>query len=372
MILYVKEFADCLSIEKIREWIKNEIPICVYNGENTSFDDYVLVSKNDEKTGVIGEATILEYEDLFERVSNSLLEELKYNYNYYYLNCAIQEGKKSTIDTIITGSSYGLHGIDRSQLKTAVNLSLLSQDLYFSVKGIEEVCEANPNIKNIVLCCSYYYFYSDLSKTQCESELGRVSKVYYPLFHDLHNAIYLPPKYYNKLPASKIIDVEKMMQFYAFTEYEKCYFYEQRPTYKFAVKEWDDKEKNWQQLSEEERTLAGEKRAVNHNGNINYIKTYQENQMIMEKLSQYCEERQINLIVLVTPISKYYRAASLPEFKEDFYHVLDSVSGAVHVIDKYDDESFEIADFNDMDHLNEFGAKKLTALLLDEIERINE
>lgn len=92
----------------------------------------------------------------------------------------------------------------------------------------------------------------------------------------------------------------------------------------------------------------------------------------MEQFSQYCDERNINLIVLVTPISKYYRAASLPRLKEDFYSVLDSVSGVVHVIDKYDDELFEVADYNDMDHLNELGAKKLTVLLLDVIEQINE
>lgn len=371
MIVYVKELADCLTVDTLRVWIKDEILVCPYKGEDTAFADYVIVSKNDANTDIVGDATMLVYEDFFERFTNNILEELGYNYNYYYLYNAIQEGKKDHIDTIITGSSYGLHGIDRSQLTTAVNLSLLSQDLYFSIKGIEEVCAANKNIKNIVLCCSYYYFYSDLSKTQCDSELARVSKVYYPLFHDLHNALYLPPKYYNKLPASKIIDVEKVMQLYSFAEYERCYFYEERPMHRFAVKEWEDKTKRWQQLSEEERILAGEKRAVNHNGSINYKATYKENQMLMEILSQYCEERQINLIVLVTPVSKYYRAASLPQFKEDFYHVLDNVSGVVHVIDVYDDESFGLDDYNDMDHLGELGAKKLTALLLDVINEIN-
>lgn len=49
----------------------------------------------------------------------------------------MQEAKKDNIDTIISGSSYGLHGMDRSQLTTGVDLSLLSQDLHYSVKGIE-------------------------------------------------------------------------------------------------------------------------------------------------------------------------------------------------------------------------------------------
>lgn len=117
--------------------------------------------------------------------------------------------------------------------------------------------------------------------------------------------------------------------------------------------------------------LTGERRASQHNENVNYIGTFKENRMIMEQLSLYCDERNINLIVLVTSVSKYYRAALFPKLKEDFYSVLDSVRGVVHVIDKYDDESFEVADYNDMDHLNELGAKKLTAFLLEGIKEIN-
>ena len=324
MIIYVKEYKNALTVAMIKVWIKQEIQVVAYCGESTLDDDYVVVSKYDKEMRLYGTARVIEYEDLFDHITQCMLCELKYNYDYYYLRNALTEAKKDHIDTIISGSSYGVHGIDRKQLVSAVNLSLISQDLYYSIKGIEAVCNDNEHIKNIVICCSYYYFYSDISMS--ETELPRVSNVYYPLFGDLHNALCLPLK--NDFSVrSKIIDVERVTQIYSIYEYNKYYYNEERPETEFAVKKWCDKNKTWQQLSEEERVKAGKERAQDHNKAIKYEKTYKENLMLLKKLSQYCEEKQINLIFVVAPASKYYREALVKKYKEDFYNALNNIGG---------------------------------------------
>ena len=82
--------------------------------------------------------------------------------------------------------------------------------MYYSYKSIREVCDKNDNIENIVLVTAYYYFYSDLSLTKDLGELSRVSRVYYPLFNDLHNAILVPPCS-SFFPISNILDIEKLI-----------------------------------------------------------------------------------------------------------------------------------------------------------------
>lgn len=101
------------------------------------------------------------------------------------------------------------------------------QDLYYSVRGIYKVCKENKNIKNIVLCCSYYYFFSDLSKAENPGERARISRVYYPLYQDMHNCVLLQPRE-NILPQSTIFDTENILELFAMQEYKKQYFNRER------------------------------------------------------------------------------------------------------------------------------------------------
>lgn len=370
MMVWVKEIPDKFTVGTIRIWIKDEIDVCPYLDETTSFNDYVVLSEEDSDVHINGDARVLIYEDFSEKITQSIIHEINYNYDYYYLRNAIRECKKSNIDTLITGSSYGLYGIKRGIIPSAVNLSMPSKDLYYVIKEIEEVMRDNPGIRNIVLCCSYYYFFSDLSKTQDPGEFSRVSKVYYPIFGDPHNAVFIQPKM-NFLIESCIIDTQKIMDLYSYSEYEKAYFYEERPRESTACKEWSDKSKTWQQLEEEERISAGLIRVKKHNKSLKHSGTYSENKILMELLSQYCQERNLNLIMLVTPISRYYRDYSLHEFKNSFYNLLEGISGVVHVLDLYEDERFNLYDYNDMDHLGASGAEKMTKILKAALEEID-
>lgn len=368
MKIWIKEFGS-VKQEIINVWLKKDIvPEAFNDWSDVKYEDIVIVSQEDttiEKEKFY-EYNVVIYEEVFQRVTYSIMDNFTRNYDYYYLKNSFFNAYDK--QTIITGSSYGLYGIDTSQLTNEINLSLTSQDLFYSAKGIYEVSKINTNIKNVVLCCGYYYFFNDLSRTKNLGELSRVSRVYDRLSWGRHNGFIMPPRE-NTLYYSDFFDVDKIADLYSLGEWEKGYFTAESPRDLTATKEWDDKSKKWTELSEQEKAVAGERRAALHNKDINRIGTLKENIQIFHELAAFCNDRDINLYVAVTPVTSYYKDKLDNQFKEIFYSILNDEVYSINVIDSIDDESglFSDDDFNDTYHLNERGAQKFTDLLLQAI-----
>lgn len=361
MIVYVKELENVLQIENIKNFMRNTIELKKYDSKVAlGIKDILLVSQQDEIEAMKElQEQIVVYEDIFNRIIQSVFKEYQYNGDYYYYKNAIKKAKEHTTDTLITGSSYGLLGINETMLESAVNLSLTSQDLYYSTQTIYDVCAVNSHVKNIILCCSYYYLYSDLSKSQNPDSQARLAKIYNPIFHDAHNAVVVPPNT-NTLVGSCIFDVEQIMEIYSEGEYRKCYFNSSRPRRNFALRLWEHKAKDWIQLTDAERAFAAKERTRLHNKNQRYQKTYAENVELIEELSRFCEKKHINLIVVIAPASRVYRDGMWQGFREVFYETMSSIEGTIHLIDLYEDPRYISEDFIDTDHLSDSGAIKMT------------
>ena len=207
-------------------------------------------------------------------------------------------------------------------------------------------------------------------KAKDPNEIMRISMVYYPLYQDIHNCMLMPAKQ-NILLKSKIFDIQNILNIYSSVEYAKYYFNQDRPREKFATRLWTDKSKNWNQLTEDGKNEAGKERALRHNKQIKRKTSFNENIKLFNKLAIFCEEREINLVVVVTPASKYYRDNLCLEYKEIFYNVLESTDGVIHLLDLFDEESYLDEDFNDMDHLGDKGAYKMTNTVLDILHELD-
>lgn len=134
--------------------------------EDIKNNDMVIAQKCDGdmsimKTGLPYQ--LLVYEDILHDITVSIYREIECNRDYYYLMNTMNKAQSTLIDTVITGSSYGLFGIDEDMLTHEVNTSLISQDLYYSLKILYKLWEDNPGIKKVVLCFGYYIPYFDLS-----------------------------------------------------------------------------------------------------------------------------------------------------------------------------------------------------------------
>lgn len=372
MILWVKEYYDILTMQKLFDLIKPDIVVKEYTSDcrPASFD-IVLISNQDSEAILhdFFPARRLIYEEIFEKIIDDISWEFYYCYDYYYLKKQLDTAKyNSAIDTLISGSSYGLFAVEDRLLNNAVNLSLPSQDLYYSMKGIYDVYKVNPNIRNIVICCGYYYFYSDLSLVHDQNELLRISKVYEPLFHDIHNCVFIPPKV-EYISRSKIFDSDHFLNIFIESSL-KSYFNEERNREAFKIATWENSEMNWQELDEDERDNAARKRTDAHNKSLRYSRSLKENTELFNEFSIFCQNNIINLLVVITPASKNYVKYLNPDFKNSLYTMLNEAIGTIHFYDLFSSDLFNDKDFNDTDHLNDKGAIKFSSFIKNELETL--
>lgn len=371
MKVWVKECSGDFNLKMVSRWVRKGISVeSLTERAEIAANDIVLYSANDKTVikGQLPDNAVL-FENVFQPLTVSATRELTYNFDLYYLQQALARAKQARTETIITGSSYCLFGIDPKQLSREVNLGMTSQDLYYALRGVYEVCAHNSNIKNVVLISGTYYLYSDLSKTRNESEILRVAKVYEPLFGDLHNCNLLAPRE-RHLSHSNFLDAERILEVFSEMEYERGYFNEERPRTNFQTGTWE-RNADWHDLSEQERWEAGKERAKMHNGNKKYVATFLENRQLLQEFLHFCGERGINAVVVIPPATKYYRAALDQTYKDELVAFLESAQGIVHLLDLYDSDAFEEQDFNDTDHLSDAGAGKLTQMIRNLVESIS-
>lgn len=193
--------------------------------------------------------------------------------------------------------------------------------------------------------------------------------MYDPIFNDEHNAVLLPPKP-SAILQSHIFDIQKCVDASIRTESMKPYFCHENPRSRFALRLWKDPSKDWVQLSEEEKEDAGKNRSVQHNGVLKHINSLRENTLLFREFISFCMQKQIQVLMVVTPASKYYCKYLDPAFKETYYDILNGTEGTIHLLDLFTDESFCNEDFLDTDHLNDQGAKKMTYKVLEALREM--
>lgn len=380
MIIWIKEHDGILIQESTSMWFRSDIPIKKFTDiSEIEEQDILIVCRVDfaEVARYRYQYNIYVYEELVQKIYENIIQEYLYNYDYYYLRNAINACMEQKIDTLITGSSYGLFGIYEPYLKGQINMSLQSQDLFYSFEQIESVCSRNENIKNIVLCIGYWHFFWDLSKTEDMGELSRISQTYIPVFQEeygmecIHNAHILPKKL-SVLYTSDIFDFEIILKHYSESEFLSGYWNEKfKNRIDLATRNWKDSMKRWIDLSEKEKVEAANIRTRFHNKLSRRQYTVQENERLFRKLADYTAERNIRLLIVVPPVTSFYRDRLNAEIQNKFYEILDKIESEIHLLDLTNADVFEDKDFIDTDHLNDIGAQKMTTLVLEVLEEIH-
>lgn len=127
---------------------------------------------------------------------------------------------------------------------------------------------------------------------------------------------------------------------------------------------WSDRKKAWKDITPEERDRAGKLRVQPHNKGLRYASTYQENVRLLQSFGVWCQERGIQLVFLIFPVSQSYDRYLDPQFKKTYYEMLKGFSFPFEFLDlMVQTDGVTDEDFNDTDHLNDLGAQRLTAAL---------
>lgn len=362
-----KIHSEFIEENLLRKFILHGVEIAY--DDSLKIDDVVIV-REDEKGYCYKKqswSSILSYFETY--AINAWIN----NYDYYYLQSALLDWNNKNYDTLVVGSSYACFGYDEKIANGhAKTLALPSQDLYYASKIINRCNKKKRSLKNIVIGLGYYTIYFDLSRTDNEDELSRISNVYYPIFGDSHNACILPPTI--QVYRSFVWDIQNIMEYFSNRIYSATfgsYFSNIHDRKKLKTIMWENGSKDWEELSVNEREHAGKKRAEFHNKSIHYKESYAENISILNELTDLCQQENIKLYICVYPASKEYNEYTNKQLIVDFWNALSQINGEIHVLDLNTCDIFQTEDFNDMDHLSACGARKATALI-NEVIGISE
>lgn len=403
--LYKEQLSDLLK--KIKEYIKSTYQINIFywgmnknNIMNTEFIRYKFVkirTKQDlkklmsKKKNNKNEYNILFVDNnLLHRTSyfdeviniNKLLDSIKQSitniYNKYYrlkyLKHSLKYAMEKDVESIVVGNSYPLIGIKETLLdKKTVNLSMSSQDLYYSFELAKKAISNNKNIKQCIFGISHYVLRYDVSRGLGDFATDMIKNVYYPLLNDIHNSelknISMPETLKTlefDIVIKNIFDVDKLEEYFETQMYLENRDYH-TSNYGFYMNNYA-----WRDLAENHKELVGLDRVRQHNKIYKYTDTKIEYLQIFKDFINYMNENNIELIFVVFPTTKYYSENLCTEFNKEFDEILNQLQEkSLKIIDlrKYSND-FDDSDFCDADHLNEYGGIKATQYIKKEIEHI--
>ena len=338
--------------------------------------------KNDEiNILIVSEETIdsdldfnLYFNDVlyYDKLMNDMFEvseKIYYtNYDYNYLLKSLEKCKHESIDTLVVGNSYPLTGIDIKLLSSnSVNLSISSQDLYYSYKLAKEAINNNESIKRCIIGAGYYLVNHDLSKGKSEASTNIVKYLYYPIFKDKHNA--------EKVDIIEISNLRKVLKNdlldYIFNlefldkHFIDLIYRENNGYFNKVLKREMISMLNGVKLSdisEDEKYRIGEFRASQHNDLYKYTETKKEYNCIFNEFISFLEEKGVEPVIVVFPATKYYRKFINKTYEDEFYKIIKGIRKKyeVRLIDFSKLDIFEEDDFIDVDHMGEPGAIKIT------------
>lgn len=308
----------------------------------------------------------------YDKLMNSMFEiseKIYYeNYDYNYLSKTLDKCKYQNIDTLVVGNSYPLTGIDtKLLLGNSENLSISSQDLYYSYKLAKEVINSNENIKRCIIGAGYYLVNHDLSKCKGEYSTNMLKYLYYPILQDKHNAEkvdIIELSSLRKVLNNDLLDYIFNLEFLD-NHFIDLIYRENNGYFNKVLKREMISILNGVKLSniiEDEKYRLGEIRANQHNDLHKYTETKEEYNCIFNEFINFLEEKGVEPVIVVFPTTKYYRKFVNKTYETEFYKIIDGIKEKyeVKLIDFSKMDIFEEDDFIDFDHMGESGAIKIT------------
>ena len=338
--------------------------------------------KNDQiKILIVSEETVdsnldfnLYFNDVlyYDKLMNAMFEiseKIYYeNYDYNYLLKSLEKCKCENIETLVVGNSYPLTGIDSKLLSNkSENLSISSQDLYYSYKLAKEVINNNENIKRCIIGAGYYLVNHDLSKCKSEYSVNMVKYLYYPILKDKHNSEKVDiiefltlGKVLNNDLIDYIFNLEYLHKYFIDLIYRENNGYFNKNLRREMISILQGVKLS--DINEDEKYRLGEFRASQHNDLSKYTETKKEYNLIFNDFINFLEGKGVEPVIVVFPTTKYYSKFINETYKDEFYKIIDGIKEkyTVKLVDFSKIDIFEEDDFIDFDHMSESGCIKIT------------
>ena len=272
--------------------------------------------------------------------------------DYSYKNKWLEQNVWS-LKVLSLGMSHGFMGIQPNCFdEPAFNAAHVSQSLKYDAFIFDKFIEQADSLQIVILPISYVSLWFGLEESE---EWWRVKNycIYYQCpYHRWEN------EYRSEVMGGKLFTLCKRLKnnIYNGSNEISCdslgwaTFY----TKAFRGKDW------W---------MNGESRARSHTFDLDQRKElFAENKLHVESIIKQCFQKQIKVVLLTTPTCSTYYDNIYKKQLDMMLNYCDSISSTnenVFYLDLLKDNRFNEEDFFDADHLNEFGAEKLSRILND-------
>lgn len=256
------------------------------------------------------------------------------------------------ISTLFLGSSHVYYGIDPKYVKASFNASYISQSFDYDLAILKKYQNNWSKLKYIVLPVDYFSLYGLLEDSP-EAWRSKNYSIYYHI-ETHHKLISDTEVFGNKLDVN-------LTRLYA-------YYVKGQADTSCSRLGWG---KRYTARTHKNLDKTGPLAAARHTAKTN--KRFEQNIRLLNEIIDFAELRKIKVLLFTSPAYKSYITHLRQSQLKGTLSAIRQI-GNTHRLTKYynllDDSSFKANDFYDADHLNEYGAKKLslkiTALLLKE------
>lgn len=262
------------------------------------------------------------------------------------------ENNVSSIEILSVGSSHGYNGIQPQRFdKKAFNAAHPAQPLKYDSFIIDKFIDKADSLQLVILPVSYHSLLSDIASGK---EWWREKRycIYYHCPYHKREIKYCSEIYGIKL-SSSIIRLWKFM----FKGSHELYC----DSLGFGANHKANRGKEWYQ--------DGEIKAKDHTKQLFLHQTLiKENKSYIENIVFRCKMKHIKVVLLTIPTYYTYYDNVCIEQLDAMTHYCDSIASSnenVFYLNMFKDQRFDEGDFFNSDHLNEFGAEKLSRIMND-------
>ena len=270
-----------------------------------------------------------------------------YSYKRTYL-----EKNSNKIETLILGSSHSYRGVNPQYFSSnTFNLAHVSQTLEYDYKLLMKYKDRLDKLETIYLSVSYFTYWSKLADG-IEFWRSKNYQIYYDIGGDGAVTDY-SELFSNKLKTS----TQRIVNFIKNRKSEiNCNFYgcglRSKPIDYLSLNK--------------SGILAAKRHTIDNIDTKKYREIFKDNISIVSEILSWSKQRNIKVILFTPPAHESYRINLKFEqleatIKSSIKFELEYVNCSYYNF--IDDESFEVKDFYDADHLSEIGAKKLSVKL---------
>lgn len=254
------------------------------------------------------------------------------------------------VDTIILGSSEAFFGISPHKLSgTAFNLANNAQTLYYDDEILKRVLPNLPRLKRVILQIDYVTMYSELyDNTDNWRQYGYYQEWHIPLQRPID---YWNVRLFSRAALYKTLSVVLDLAKGRRTDFATC----------VDDRGWCDAPKEWAAP----RGTDDARQMINGNHSNMREEHIPANTAVLDHLLATLHGRDIDVVIVIMPISPAYQAAMRPATWDRGQHIVQELAkkyGARYLSFEPDSRLTD-DDFNDVNHLNARGAVRFSEYL---------